>query len=64
MSPETIIVWKEGKSADTSQENFPVVDGKTLDKTNWLSFDADCCNGKFHRVIAISKELKHIFSEA
>lgn len=42
MSPETIIVWNEGKSADTSHENFPDVVGETFDKTNWLSFDDDC----------------------
>lgn len=42
MSPETIIVWKEGKSAETSHENFPEVVGVTCERTNWLSFDDDC----------------------
>lgn len=42
MSPETIIVWNDGKSALTSHENFPDVVGETLDSTNWLSFDVDC----------------------
>lgn len=43
ISPETIMVWKEGKSAETSHENLPDVAGETLERTNWLSFDDDCC---------------------
>lgn len=42
MSPDCIIVWKDGKSAETSHENLPDVDGDTLVSTNWLSFDDDC----------------------
>jgi hypothetical protein len=34
MSPETIIVWKEGKSAETSHEYFPDVTIVTLESVN------------------------------
>lgn len=51
MSPDTIIVWNEGKSAETSHENFPDVAGDTFDKTNWLSFDDACWNVKMFNLI-------------
>lgn len=59
MSPETIIVWKDGKSADTSHENLPEVAGETCDSTNWLSFDDDAWNGSvcLSNLVLITKKL-------
>lgn len=41
MSPETIMVWKEGASADTSQLYFPETFVSSAFITTLLSFDND-----------------------
>lgn len=41
ISPDTINVWKDGKSAEISHEYLPDVTGITFVSVNWLSLDAD-----------------------
>lgn len=56
MSPDTIRVWNDGKSAETSHENFPDVIGETLDSINWLSLDDDCCRKKTKKQLVEASE--------
>jgi hypothetical protein len=48
-----MFVWKDGKSAEISHEYFPDVAGMTFVSVNWLSFDADFCNGKLFMILVI-----------
>lgn len=66
-SPETIIVWKEGASADTSQLYLPVVASDTFDSVSCVSLDSErcgrnrtkCCKLKLRKMCRNQKSIPH-----